>query len=191
MKCPKCQAENREGVKFCEECGAKMEINCPSCSAFIPLGKNFCGECGYNLTLPSEPIPKALSFDEKLEKIQRYLPEGLTEKILSQRAKIEGERKQVTVMFCDMEGFTQLSERLGPEEAYSIMDQIYEILIHKVHDYEGTVNEMTRDGVVALFGAPIALARPNATWDFSPKSFIWGGKPYFFSSVKTQNLYFG
>jgi len=191
MKCPKCQAENREGVKFCEECGAKMEIKCPSCGAFIPLGKNFCGECGYNLTLPSEPTPKALSFDEKLEKIQRYLPEGLTEKILSQRAKIEGERKQVTVMFCDMEGFTQLSERLGPEEAYSIMDQIYEILIHKVHDYEGTVNEMTRDGVVALFGAPIALARPNATWDFSPKSFIWGGKPYFFSSVKTQNLYFG
>jgi class 3 adenylate cyclase len=60
-------------------------------------------------------------------------------------------------MFCDMEGFTQLSERLGPEEAYSIMDHVYEILIHKVHDYEGTVNEMTGDGIVALFGAPIAL----------------------------------
>ncbi|GAH17498.1 unnamed protein product, partial [marine sediment metagenome] len=120
MKCPKCQAENREGVRFCEECGAKMEIKCPSCSAFIPLGKNFCGECGHSLTLPSKPTPKALSFDEKLEKIQRYLPEGLTEKILSQKDKIEGERKQVTVMFCDMEGFTHLTEQLGPEEAYSI-----------------------------------------------------------------------
>ncbi len=157
MKCPKCQAENREGVKFCEECGAKMEINCPSCSAFIPLGKNFCGKCGHSLTLPSKPTPKALSFDEKLEKIQRYLPEGLTEKILSQRAKIEGERKQVTVMFCDMEGFTHLTEQLGPEEAYSIMDEVYELLIQKVHEYEGTVNEMTGDGIVALFGAPIAL----------------------------------
>ena len=60
-------------------------------------------------------------------------------------------------MFCDMEGFTPLAEKLGPEEAYSIMDQVYEILIHKVHDYEGTVNEMTGDGIMALFGAPIAL----------------------------------
>ena len=161
MKCPKCQSENREGVRFCEDCGARMEIKCPSCGTFIPMEKRFCGECGHNLTIPSEPIPKPtpkdLSFDEKLDKIQRYLPKGLTEKILSQRDKIEGERKQVTVMFCDMEGFTNLSERLGPEEAYSIMDQVYEILIHKVHDYEGTVNEMTGDGVMALFGAPIAL----------------------------------
>jgi len=121
------------------------------------MGKKFCGECGQNLTAPSEPVVKELSFDEKLDKIQRYLPEGLTEKILSQRDKIEGERKQVTVMFCDMEGYTHLSERLGPEEAYDIVDQIYELLIHKVHDYEGTVNEMTGDGIEALFGAPIAL----------------------------------
>ena len=158
MKCPKCHSENREGIKFCEECGAKMEIKCPSCGALIPMGKKFCGECGRNLTLPSpEPIHEDLSFDEKIDKIQRYLPKGLTEKILSQRERIEGERKQVTVMFCDMEGFTQFTERLGPEEAYSIMDKIYEILIHKVHDYEGTVNEMTGDGIMALFGAPIAL----------------------------------
>jgi predicted ATPase/class 3 adenylate cyclase len=111
----------------------------------------------HNAGHPSEPAPKELSFDEKLDKIQRYLPKGLTEKILAQRDRIEGERKQVTVMFCDMEGFTALTEKLGPEEAYSIMDEIYEILIHKVHDYEGTVNEMTGDGIMALFGAPIAL----------------------------------
>jgi class 3 adenylate cyclase len=106
---------------------------------------------------PSEAAPEDVSFGEKLTKIQKYLPKGLTEKILSQRDRIEGERKQVTVMFADMEGFTSLSERLGPEKAYTIMDQVYEILIHKVHDYEGTVNEMTGDGIVALFGAPIAL----------------------------------
>ena len=106
---------------------------------------------------PSQAVSKDLSFDEKLAKIQRYLPEGLTEKILSQRDRIEGERKQVTVMFCDMEGFTGLTERLGPEKAYSVMDQVYEILIREVHDYEGTVNELTGDGIPALFGAPIAL----------------------------------
>jgi class 3 adenylate cyclase len=157
MKCPKCQHENPEGAKFCVECGGKLEIICPKCGFSNSPSFKFCAECGHNLTLPSEPTPKDLSFDEKLEKIQRYLPKGLTEKILSQRDKIEGERKQVTVMFCDMEGFTSLVESLGPEEAYSIMDQVYEILIHKVHDYEGTVNEMTGDGVMALFGAPIAL----------------------------------
>jgi predicted ATPase/class 3 adenylate cyclase len=102
-------------------------------------------------------VAKELSFNEKIDKIQRYLPKGLTEKILSQRDKIEGERKQVTVMFCDMEGFTSLSERLNPEEVYDIVDQVYELLIHKVHNYEGTVNELTGDGILALFGAPIAL----------------------------------
>ena len=157
MKCPKCKSDNREGVKFCEECGAKLELECPACRAKIPLEKKFCGECGHKLDVPVESSPKDLSFDEKIEKIQRYLPRGLTEKILSQRDRIEGERKQVTVMFCDMEGFTQLAEEIGSEEAYTIMDKVYEILIHKVHDFEGTVNEMTGDGIMALFGAPIAL----------------------------------
>jgi class 3 adenylate cyclase/tetratricopeptide (TPR) repeat protein len=157
MKCPKCQFDNREGIKFCEECGAKMELKCPKCGAEILLGRKFCGECGHDLTLPSKPISKELSFDEKLAKIQRYLPKDLTQKILAQRDKIEGERKQVTVMFCDMEGFTSLTEKLGSEEMYSMMDEVYEILIHKVHDYEGTVNELTGDGIMALFGAPIAL----------------------------------
>jgi len=157
MKCPNCQHENTEDARFCNECGNKLELICPECGKLNPPGSRFCNKCGHNLTLPSEQPSKDLSFDEKLDKIQRYLPKGLTEKILSQRDKIEGERKQVTVMFCDMEGFTALSEKLGPEESYSIMDQVYEILIHKVHDYEGTVNEMTGDGIMALFGAPIAL----------------------------------
>jgi hypothetical protein len=157
MKCPECQFENREGAKFCLKCGEKLEFKCPKCGKHLPSEAMFCDECGHKLTLPSEPPPKDLSFDEKLTKIQKYLPKGLTDKILSQRDRIEGERKQVTVMFADMEGFTSLSERLDPEEAYTIMDQVYEILIHKVHDYEGTVNEFTGDGIMALFGAPIAL----------------------------------
>ena len=157
MKCPKCETENPDGMKFCVECGKKLEIRCPKCGFGNSPTFKFCGECGHDLTLPAKPIPKELSFDEKLAKIQRYLPKDLTQKILAQRDKIEGERKQVTVMFCDMEGFTSLTEKLGSEEMYSVMDQVYEILIHKVHDYEGTVNELTGDGIMALFGAPIAL----------------------------------
>ena len=157
MQCPQCQFENADGMNFCGKCGSKLESVCPRCNFGNPGEYEFCGKCGHHLSRPSKTAPKELSFDEKLIKIQKYLPKGLTEKILSQRDRIEGERKQATVMFCDMEGFTSISEMLGIEEAYSIMDRVYEILIHKVHDYEGTVNEMTGDGIMALFGAPIAI----------------------------------
>lgn len=157
MQCPKCQFDNREEAAFCSECGYNFDIVCPECKNSNRLGAKFCDKCGHDLTHPSEFPPKDLSFDEKIDKIQRYLPKGLTEKILSQRNKIEGEKKQVTVMFCDLEGYTPLVENIGAEEAYAIMDDVYEILIHKVHDYGGTVNEMTGDGIMALFGAPIAL----------------------------------
>jgi hypothetical protein len=109
MKCPKCKSENREEAKFCDE-------------------------CGHNLTSAPAPGSPHPSVDDRIEKIERFLPKGLTEKILGQRDKIEDERKQVTVMFCDMEGFSPLVERLGPEKTYRIMDQVYEILIHKVRE---------------------------------------------------------
>ncbi|MES0447393.1 MAG: adenylate/guanylate cyclase domain-containing protein, partial [Desulfobacterales bacterium] len=157
MKCSDCRFENPEGMKFCGRCGKKLERFCPSCNFSNPLQFTFCGNCGHDLSIPSPPALKELSFDEKIEKIQRYLPKGLTEKVLSQRDRIEGERKHVTVMFCDMKGSTPLTEKLGPEETFSLMDQIYEILIQKVHEYEGTVNELRGDGILALFGAPIAL----------------------------------
>jgi len=157
MECPKCQFGNREGAKFCNECGHEFQLICPDCGSINRVGSKFCDECGSNLNFPIKQAPKDLSFSEKLTKIQKYLPKGLIEKILSQRDRIEGERKQVTVMFCDMAGFTALIDLTGPEIGYSIMDQVYEILIHNVHDYQGTVNEMTGDGVMALFGAPIAL----------------------------------
>ena len=157
MKCLKCQFDNPEDSAFCGDCGSSLDMSCPNCGSTPPPGFKFCNKCGHDLRKPSEELPIDLSFDQKIEKIQKYLPQGLAEKILSQRDRIEGERKQVTVMFCDMEGFTPLSELLGIEEAYSIMDQVYEILIHKVHDYGGTVNELTGDGIMALFGAPVTL----------------------------------
>lgn len=144
-------------MKFCGECGTKLEAVCPKCNFINPPGFKFCGECGYNFHEAAETSSVEPSLDDKVSKIKKYLPEGLTDKILSQRDKIEGERKQVSVMFCDMAGFTSLVEQLGPEKGYSVMDQIYEILIHKVQDYQGTINEMTGDGVMALFGAPIAI----------------------------------
>ncbi|MFC1581042.1 adenylate/guanylate cyclase domain-containing protein [Thermodesulfobacteriota bacterium] len=141
-------------------------MECPNCQFENPEDAKFCNECGHSLAKSTRTPLQDLSFDEKIRKLQRYLPEGLTEKILAQKDRIEGESKHVTVMFCDMVGFTPFVERLGPEDAYLIMDEVYNILIHKVHDFEGTVNEMTGDGVMALFGAPIALedAPQRALW---------------------------
>ncbi len=158
MKCPKCEHENRKTRRFCAECGEKLVMLCPQCACENLPDEKFCGDCGHDLRTPSsETFPKELSYDEKLAKIQKYLPSGLTQKVLSQRDRIEGERRQVTIMFVDMKGFTPLTEKLGPEETFSLMDRVFEILIHKVHQYEGTVNELRGDGILAFFGAPIAL----------------------------------
>jgi class 3 adenylate cyclase/tetratricopeptide (TPR) repeat protein len=133
-------------------------MNCPSCQSTNPPGSHFCNHCGQKIsTTPSEKTSPTLSHEDQLSRIRKYLPRGLAEKVLAQRDKIEGERKQVTVLFCDMKGFTPISEKLGPDTLYDVMDQVYEILMRQVHDFGGTVNEMTGDGIMALFGAPVAL----------------------------------
>jgi len=143
MKCSNCGFENFDKAKFCNECGLNLEISCPQCGAVNPPSSKFCYECGQSFSAPAAVRPREITFDEKIHKIQKYLPGGLTEKILSQRDRIEGERKQVTVLFTDMAGYTSMTERLDPEETYSLMDEVYEILIHKVAEYGGTVNELT------------------------------------------------
>ena len=89
MQCPKCQFENPSGANFCVECGNKIEIICPKCSSANSPSFKFCSECGQKLCIPSEAPPQDLSFDEKLTKIQKYLPKGLAEKILAQREETE------------------------------------------------------------------------------------------------------
>jgi class 3 adenylate cyclase/tetratricopeptide (TPR) repeat protein len=92
----------------------------------------------------------------RLPNIAAYTPKHLAEKILKTRSAIEGERKLVTVMFSDVSGFTAMSERLDPEEVHAIMDRAFQVIIEAVHRYEGTINQFLGDGVMALFGAPIA-----------------------------------
>ena len=150
MKCPKCQFENREGVKFCEECGANFDLTCPNCSAKIPLGRKFCGECGFKLNEHSQA--PAINYLQP----QSYTPKFLADKIITSRSSIEGERKLVTVLFADVVNFTAMSEKLDPEEVHQIMDACFRILMDEIHKYEGTINQFTGDGVMALFGAPVA-----------------------------------
>jgi class 3 adenylate cyclase len=124
-------------------------MKCPNCQSENPKAKNFCGDCGHKLTSSSTSSSEAPSIDEKIDKIQKYLPKGLTEKILAQRGKIEGERKQVTVLFADVANYTPMSEKLDPEEVHQIMDGCFKILMNEIHKYEGTINQFTGDGVMA------------------------------------------
>ncbi len=155
MKCPNCGYNNRKTARFCSECGERLELICPACRNEIEATSKFCDACGTSLIASSAPDLTPL--EEKIDKIQRYLPQGLTDKILSQRDRIEGEHKIVTVLFCDLVGYTKMAGGLDPEETYALMDRIMEILIHSVHDFGGTVNQLLGDGLYALFGAPIAL----------------------------------
>ena len=154
MKCPECGFENNLDKKFCIECGQRLASKCPQCGSEVESHAKFCGECGTKI---GSSGPDLSPLEEKLDKIQRYLPQGLTDKILAQKDRIEGERKIVTVLFCDLVGYTAMANKLDPEDTFNLMDQVSEILIHKVHDYGGTVNQWTGDGLYALFGAPIAL----------------------------------
>jgi class 3 adenylate cyclase/tetratricopeptide (TPR) repeat protein len=245
MVCPSCGAPSRPGVKFCEECGARLEIICPSCGAHVPPDKKFCGECGARLAplavsdsgLASRPasesaagparleaappgaarletpaaaarletprgaaelapppdtaalatppgaagpatpgaggpatppgaarpaIPphparqQTITADDRFATPSGYTPAHLAERILKDRAALRGERKQVTVLFADVSGFTAISERLDPEEVHDLMNQAFERMLAEIHRYEGTVNQFLGDGLMALFGAPVA-----------------------------------
>jgi class 3 adenylate cyclase/tetratricopeptide (TPR) repeat protein len=150
MKCPKCQFENRQGAKFCKECGAKLEHACPKCGANFTPDSKFCDECGYEIVKPTKVFP--VDYSEP----QSYTPKFLADKILTTRSSIEGERKLVTVLFADVANYTAISEKLDPEEVHQIMDGCFKMLLDEIHKYEGTINQFTGDGVMAIFGAPLA-----------------------------------
>ena len=150
MKCPECQHENREEAKFCIKCGEKFGVKCPNCGNSLPFEALFCDECGHTLAELKET--PSVDYSEP----QSYTPKFLADKILTTRSSIEGERKLVTVLFADVANYTSISEKLDPEEVHQIMDGAFKILMDEIHKYEGTINQFTGDGVMALFGAPVA-----------------------------------
>ena len=149
MLCPRCRTENREGRRFCSKCGAALPAACSSCGFTNESGDEFCGGCGARLGAPQPAQSKFTSPDT-------YTPKHLAEKILTSKAALEGERKQVTILFADLKGSMELLADRDPEEARKLLDPVIEHMMEAVHRYEGTVNQVMGDGIMALFGAPLA-----------------------------------
>jgi class 3 adenylate cyclase len=146
MHCPRCRHENPAGAKFCAECGAGLAARCTGCGADLSPAAKFCGQCG-------APVAAA-GPDARYSSPQAYTPKHLAERILA--AGMEGERKLVTVLFADMKGSMELLAERDPEEARALLDPVLERMMEAVHHYEGTVNQVMGDGIMALFGAPLA-----------------------------------
>jgi len=149
MKCPRCQQDNPAHARFCLGCGARLTLACGACGTELPGGARFCLQCGQAVAADTaapvrSPAPES------------YTPKHLAEKILTSKAALEGERKQVTVLFADLKSSMELLADRDPEEARKILDPVLERMMEAVHRYEGTVNQVMGDGIMALFGAPLA-----------------------------------
>ncbi len=150
MDCASCGHQNGERAKFCEECGAALVRRCAKCAVTFSASAKFCPECG-------EPASAtALHAPTRFATPDAYTPRHLAEQILLSRTALEGERKQVTVLFADLKGSLELLAAGDPEEARKLLDPVLERMMEAVHFYEGTVNQVMGDGIMALFGAPIA-----------------------------------
>jgi len=145
MQCPRCQHDNPTHAKFCLECGARLPLTCTKCRAELPGSAKFCLECG-----------EQVAGQIQARSPESYTPKHLAEKILTSKAALEGERKQVTVLFADLKGSMELLADRDPEDARKILDPVLERMMEAVHRYEGTVNQVMGDGIMALFGAPLA-----------------------------------
>src|ERR687897_2432065 len=149
MQCPHCRQQNPPQAKFCLECGARLVLTCAQCGTELPASAKFCFECG-------QPVRAQPTTPPRFIVPETYTPTHLAEKILTSRSALEGERKQVTVLFADLKASMELLADRDPEEARQLLDPVLERMMDAVHRYEGTVNQVMGDGVMALFGAPLA-----------------------------------
>ena len=149
IRCAQCRHENPTGAKFCLECGTRFALSCTKCKTELPAAAKFCLECG-------QAVEFQPTVESRFASPDSYTPKHLAEKILTSKSSLEGERKQVTVLFADMKGSMELLADRDPEEARKLLDPVIEHMMEAVHRYEGTVSNLMGDGIMALFGAPLA-----------------------------------
>jgi class 3 adenylate cyclase/tetratricopeptide (TPR) repeat protein len=148
MQCSRCKSENAAQAKFCDQCGERLDCQCPGCGETNRSNAKFCRNCGGRLGGPGDRQAAPTNPSETAESAE-FIP--------APRAAMEAERKQVTILFADIRGSTSLIEKLDPEEVRKHFDPVLRIMMDAVHRYGGTVNQVLGDGIMALFGAPLAL----------------------------------
>ena len=148
MECPGCSFQNPEKIKFCGECGIKLQKACPDCHFINPPEFKFCGECGYNLSKFTNDT--ALKHNQDLTDTSVSVPDVTP----SMQILDESERKYVTVLFSDLTGYTAMSEKLDPEEVKEITSQIFSNISNIIASYDVFIEKYAGDAVMAVFGAP-------------------------------------
>ena len=152
MICSRCRAENEPDARFCEQCGGPLSRTCARCQKPLSAKAKFCPACGQAVDVESAPAAPPSRYGAP----DSYTPKHLAERILTSKAALEGERKQVTVLFADLKGSMELLADRDPEDARRILDPVLQLMMDAVHRFEGTVNQVMGDGIMALFGAPLA-----------------------------------
>ena len=146
LRCSKCGNDNAIGAKFCEECATQIACVCASCGAQLSPTTKFCPACAHPTSAPQSHFISP----------ETYTPKHLAQKILTSKTALEGERKLLTVLVADIEGSMELLADRDPDDARGLLDPVLKRMMDAVHHYEGTVNGVRNEGIMALFGAPIA-----------------------------------
>jgi class 3 adenylate cyclase/tetratricopeptide (TPR) repeat protein/ribosomal protein L40E len=172
VNCPKCGTDNPSESKFCKECGSSLILHCSNCDAELSADAKFCHECGTKV--------EAQSGDSHFDRLREHIPEELLTKLeaASKSGGMAGERRTVTMLFCDVEGSTAAAEQLDPEDWAEIMNGGFEHLITPVYRYEGTVARLMGDAILAFFGAPIAHEDDPERAVLAGLDIIEAAKPY-------------
>ena len=172
MECPSCRGENPDGARFCMSCGKSMYATCPECATELPAEARFCLNCGHQVGQQDEA-------DSARARLEQYIPRELLTKLETARTSGEpqGERRVVTMLFCDVTGSTAAAERLDPEDWAQIMNGAFDHLIAPVYRYEGTLARLMGDAILAFFAAPPSPTRTTPSEPYGPgwKSFKQSG----------------
>src|SRR4030095_8668977 len=153
MRCSGCGSDNPAQARFCQACGVPLWPHCAGCGTPLPPAVKFCSECG-RAAAPGPAL--AAGPPSRFTTPGAFTPRYLADRLLASKTALEGERKQVTVLFADLQGSMQLLAERDPEEAREMLDPVLDLMMEAVHWYEGTVNQVMGDGIMALFGAPLA-----------------------------------
>jgi class 3 adenylate cyclase/tetratricopeptide (TPR) repeat protein len=151
VACPSCGYENRSGARYCGQCASALQpVTCADCGAALADGQRFCDHCG-------EPVAQRPSATAPGRR--PLPPRHLAARILEERAALPArgsERKIITSLFADIEGSVELMQDLDPEAASEVVDPLIDVMIETIHEFDGYVDKCTGDGILALFGAPVA-----------------------------------